>query len=72
MLSDAELICLIDGDATSYRNPTIAEAMKNQGFMQRFGMGIATAREALEENGNPPLEFKIEDTFFFATIRKRP
>ena len=30
--------------ATSYRNPTIAEAMKNMGFMQRFGIGIATAR----------------------------
>jgi len=59
-------------DATSYRNPTIAEAMKNQGFMQRFGIGIATARAALEENGNPPPEFKVEDTFVFATIRKRP
>ena len=58
-------------DATSYRNPSIAEAMKNQGFMQRFGMGIQIAREALEENGNPPPEFKIEDTFVFATIRTR-
>lgn len=57
---------------TDYRNPTIAEAMYRMGFMQRFGMGIPTARSALEENGNPPLEFKIEDTLVFATIRRRP
>lgn len=59
-------------DAVSYRNPTIAEAMKNQRFMERFGMGIALARKALKENGNPPPEFRVEDTFVFATIRQRP
>ena len=58
-------------DATSYRNPSIAEAMKSQGFMQRFGMGIQIAREELRENGNPPPEFKIEDNFVFVTIRAR-
>jgi len=57
--------------ATSYRNPSIAEAMKCQGFMERFGMGIATARTALKENRNPPPEFRLEDTFVFATIYKR-
>ena len=56
-------------NSTDYRNPTIAEAMKNLGFMQRFGIGIATARNALRENGNPELEFKIEDTFIHATIQ---
>jgi len=59
-------------DAVSYRNPTIAEAMKSQRFMERFGMGIAMARKALEENGNPPPEFRVEDTFVFATVHKRP
>ena len=57
-------------DATSYRNPSIAEAMKNQGFMERFGMGIPLARQALEANGNPPPEFDVQDTFVFSTIRK--
>ena len=57
-------------DATSYRNPSLAEAMKNQGFMERFGMGIPLARRALEANGNPPPEFDVQDTFVFATIRK--
>ena len=56
-------------DATSYRNPSIAEAMRNQGFMERFGMGILLARQALAENGNPPPEFDVQDTFVFATIR---
>lgn len=56
--------------ATDYRNPSVAEAMKNQGFMERFGMGIAKAREALKENGNPPPEFDVQDTFVFAVIKK--
>ena len=57
-------------DATSYRNPSVAEAMNRQGFMERFGMGIQTARKALAENGNPLPDFDIQDTFVFATIRK--
>ena len=56
---------------TDYRNPTIAEAMKNMGFMQRFGIGIATAKKVLEENGNPPPEFRIEKTFVFVKVKKR-
>ncbi len=58
-----------DPGATGYRNPTIAEAMKNMGFMQRFGIGIATAREKLEKNDNPPLEFDVQDTLILATIK---
>ncbi len=58
--------------ATSYRNPTIAEAMKNMGFMQRFGIGIETARRALAENGNPPPEFDVQDAFVLVTVRRRP
>ncbi len=58
--------------ATSYRNPTVAEAMKNLGFMQRFGIGIETARRALSENGNPPPEFDVQDQFVLVTVRRRP
>ena len=57
-------------EATDYRNPSVAEAMKSLGFMERFGMGIAKAREALNENGNPPPEFDVQDTFVFAVIKK--
>ena len=60
-----------EAGVTDYRNPTIAEAMKNMGFMQRFGIGIATARKALEKNGNPPPEFTIEKTLVFVKVKKR-
>ena len=56
---------------TNHRNPTIAEAMKNMGFMQRFGTGITTAHKALEENGNPPPEFDAQENFVFVRIRKQ-
>ncbi|MDD9802994.1 MAG: putative DNA binding domain-containing protein [Deltaproteobacteria bacterium] len=57
-------------NVTSYRNPTIAEAMKNQGFMERFGRGIPIVRQMLAENGNPAPEFCVEDNFVFATIHR--
>jgi ATP-dependent DNA helicase RecG len=57
---------------TDYRNPHLAEAMKNLGYIQRFGMGIALARKELAKNGNPPPEF---DTSLvqglLVTIRRR-
>src|SRR2546422_4427262 len=39
--------------ATDYRNPHLAEVMKNLGFVQRFGIGIALARSEMAKNGNP-------------------
>ena len=39
---------------TDYRNPHLAEAMKNLGYVQRFGIGIQLARSELQKNGNPP------------------
>lgn len=56
---------------TAYRNPTIAEAMKNLGFMQRFGIGITTANKALKDNNNPPVEFDIQENFVTATVKKQ-
>ena len=57
---------------TSCRDPTIAGAMKNMGFMRRFGIGIETAPRALAENGNPPPEFDVQDAFVLVTVRRRP
>ncbi len=57
--------------ATAYRNPLLAEAMRVLGYVQNFGAGIPMAEAALSKNGNPPIEFRIEPTFFFATIRNR-
>ena len=55
-----------------YRNPNLAEALRALGYVQRFGVGIATARRLLAENGNPPPEFDVSDGFIQTTIRKRP
>jgi ATP-dependent DNA helicase RecG len=58
-------------DATDYRNPYLAEAMRNLGYVQKFGVGIALARREMEKNGNPPLEFQVEDTAVLAILRRR-
>ncbi len=44
----------------SYRNPVIAEAMKSQGFVNRFGYGVQRAQARLEANGNRPAEFEFD------------
>ncbi|HET6384974.1 MAG TPA: ATP-binding protein [Armatimonadota bacterium] len=46
---------------TDYRNPLLAEIMKNLGFVQRFGTGIPIVRKELEKNGNPPPNFIFSD-----------
>jgi len=56
---------------TDYRNPHLAEAMKVLGYVQRFGVGIATARRLLAENGNPPPEFVVNDTHVLVTVRRQ-
>jgi ATP-dependent DNA helicase RecG len=55
-----------------YRNPHLAEAMRNLGYVQRFGIGIPTAQKELAKNGNPPAEFFVEDSHLLAVLRKRP
>jgi ATP-dependent DNA helicase RecG len=45
--------------------------MRNLGYVQKFGVGIALARRELEKNGNPPLEFQVEPSHVLALIRRR-
>ena len=54
-----------------YRNPLLAEAMKVLGFVQRFGVGIATARSALRKNGNAPPDFDVQPTHVRCTVWRR-
>ncbi len=54
---------------TDYRNPNLAEAMRTLGFVQRFGVGISTARRLLEEAGCPTPEFSPTDDYVFVTVR---
>ncbi len=56
---------------TDYRNPHLAEAMKNLGYVQRFGIGVPTAQKELTKNGNPPAEFIIEESYISVIIRRQ-
>ncbi len=55
--------------ASDYRNPILAGVLKNMGFVQRFGFGIAEARRAMAANGNPAPEFLVEATSVLVTLR---
>jgi ATP-dependent DNA helicase RecG len=55
---------------TDYRNPNLAESMKVLGYVQRFGVGIATARRLLADNGTRPPEFEVRDSLVMVTIRR--
>lgn len=59
----------IDTGVTSFRNPLIAEIMFHLGFAQRFGLGLRIARDAMEANGNPSMEFNFAPTFVSVTLR---
>ena len=52
----------------SYRNPVLAEAMKAMAYVNRYGFGIQRAEALMKENGNPPLEFDIDDKVFGVTL----
>jgi ATP-dependent DNA helicase RecG len=56
---------------TAYRNPNLAEIMKNLDIIQHFGMGIYWARESMKVNGNPPPEFEVDNSFVRCTLRRR-
>ena len=54
---------------TDYRNPNLAEAMKNLGYVQRFGVGIPIAKRLLQAAGQPEPEFEINDSYVLAKIK---
>ena len=55
-----------------YRNPILAEAMRVLGLVQRYGVGIPTARRELEANGQPEPEFRIEPNWVYCIVRVQP
>jgi len=58
-------------DATDYRNPLIAEAMKSLGYVQRFGLGFPLARKELARNGNPDLRIECNPHAVLVTLTRR-
>ena len=53
---------------TSYRNPNLAEAMRNLGFVQRYGIGIPLANQLLRQAGHPEMEFNVDVNNVHVTI----
>ena len=53
-----------------YRNPVIAEILRNLGFVNRFGSGISRAITLSVQNGNPEPEFEFHSSYSKVTIRK--
>lgn len=56
---------------TAYRNPNLAEAMRNLGLVQRFGLGIPLAQRLLREAGHPELEFIVDAHNVIVKVRRR-
>ncbi len=54
---------------TDYCNPNLAEAMRTLGFVQRFGVGIPTAKRLLKEAGLPDLRFATPHNHVLVTMR---
>jgi len=64
-----------------YRNPTIAEAMKVLGYVNRFNRGISRVQEELKENGNTNAIFEysnpgafnvsVNDGFYNTSSKKK-
>lgn len=55
-----------------YRNRNLAEAMRVLGFVQRFGVGLAIARQHLADNGNPPMELQPTPNHVLVTLHPAP
>lgn len=56
---------------SSYRNPVLAEAMKALGYVNRYGYGIQRAKATMEQNGNDPIRFEVDDRTFLAILPRR-
>jgi len=51
-----------------YRNPILAESLKNLGYVNRFSRGIIRANSILRKNGNPEAKFIYDQRNYFLAI----
>lgn len=56
---------------TAYRNPTLADAMKTLGYVNKFGSGVLRSQQELAKNGHPPAEFQFQPSYFLTIIRAK-
>ncbi|MBT9559944.1 MAG: putative DNA binding domain-containing protein [Myxococcales bacterium] len=54
-----------------YRNPALAAALYQLGFVQRFGLGVPLSRRACAQNGNPEPRFLFEPGNFAVVVGAR-
>jgi ATP-dependent DNA helicase RecG len=57
---------------TDYRNPSLAAALRDLGFVQKFGVGIQIAKRALKDNGNPDPVLDAQDNHIIVTVGRKP
>ena len=57
--------------ATDYRNPNLAAALKDLGYVQKFGAGISRSKKELLNNGNPELEIEVQPNFITIIMKQR-
>ena len=55
--------------ATDYRNPLVAEAMNVLGYVQRFGLGMPSAKKVFQKNGNQPPAFDFRPESVLVTLK---
>ena len=54
-----------------YRNPDLAESMRVLGIVQRFGVGIRLAQNAMQEAVLPPITWETSSTYVRAIVPVR-
>lgn len=57
--------------ATAYRNPVLAEAARNLGYVNRFGRGVPRTRQAMMRNGSSEPEFTPTERHFLVVLSRR-
>lgn len=57
---------------TDYRNPSLAEAMRVQGYVQKFGAGIDISQRLLQERGHPRAAFDTRHGHVLAIVKALP
>lgn len=55
-------------NTNDYRNPTLAEAAKNLGYINAFNVGVKRATAALKKNGSPDPKFLLDESTSFGVI----
>jgi ATP-dependent DNA helicase RecG len=59
-------------NTSDYRNPVLAEILRNLGYVNRFNYGIQRSQEEFAQNGNPPAIFDISvQTHFAVSVFKK-